>query len=66
MAQNKYGKNFSELKGDNLKNFKSRLLKFEDFIKQNNRMPTEDEARKLGRKDRIKTIFETGTEEVSF
>ena len=65
MAQNKYGKNFSELEGDNLKNFKKRLLKFEDFIKQNNRMPTEDEARKLGRADRDKTIFETGAKEVT-
>ena len=41
------------------KNFKKRLVKFEDFIIQNKRMPTETEARKLGRVNRDKTIFET-------
>ena len=59
IAQNKYGKNFSDLTGDNLSNLKRRLTKFEDFVKENNRMPSESEARKLGRVDRDKTIFKT-------
>jgi hypothetical protein len=59
IAQNKYGKNFSDLTGDNLSNLKRRLIKFENFVKENNRMPSESEARKLGRVDRDKTIFET-------
>ncbi len=57
IAQDKHGKNFSELEGDNLNNLKRRLIKYEDFIKQNNRMPTESEARKFGRIDRDRTIF---------
>ena len=65
IAQNKYGKNFSDLTGDNLNNLKRRLIKFEDFIKENNRMPSESEARKFGRVDRDKTIFGTGTKEVT-
>ena len=65
IAQDKHGKNFSELERDNLNNLKRRLIKFEDFIKQNNRMPTESEARKFGRIDRDKTIFETGGKKVT-
>ena len=65
IAQDKHGKNFSELEGDNLNNLKRRLIKFEDFVKQNNRMPTESEARKFGRIDRDKTIMETGGKEVT-
>ena len=67
ITKEKFGLNFNELfnqyakedpKGA-FKNFKKRLVKFEDFIIQNKRMPTETEARKLGRVDRDKTIFET-------
>ena len=65
IAQDKHGKNFFELEGDNLNNLKRRLIKYEDFVKQNNRMPTESEARKFGRTDRDKTIFKTGGEEVT-
>ena len=65
IAQNKYGKNFSDLTGDNLNNLKRRLTKFENFVKENNRMPSESEARKLGRVDRDKTIFETGEKKVT-
>ena len=65
IAQNKYGKNFSDLTGDNLNNLKRRLIKFENFVKQNDRMPTPDEARKFGRADRNKTIFNTGAKEVT-
>ena len=46
-------------------NFKKRLVKFEDFIKENNRVPTETEARKIGRIQRDKTITGTGTKEVT-
>ena len=38
---------------------------FESFIKENNRMPSETEARKFGRADRTKTIFQTGGKEVT-
>jgi hypothetical protein len=65
IAQNKYGKNFSDLQGDDLNNLKRRLNRFESFIKENNRMPSETEARKFGRADRSKTIFETGGKEVT-
>ena len=65
IAQNKYGKNFSDLQGDDLNNLKRRLNRFESFIKENNRMPSETEARKFGRADRTKTIFQTGGKEVT-
>ena len=65
IAQTKHGKNFSQLNTNQLNNLKRRVIKFENFIKENNRMPTEDEARKTGRKDRNKTIFGTGTKEVT-
>jgi hypothetical protein len=65
IAQDKHGKNFSELEGDNLNNLKRRLDKYENFVKQNNRMPTESEARKFGRIDRDKTITGTGTKEIT-
>ena len=65
IAQDKHGKNFSDLEGDNLNNLKRRLDKYEDFVKQNDRMPTESEARSLGSKNRIKTIMETGDKEVT-
>jgi hypothetical protein len=47
------------------KNFKKRLVKFEDFIIENNRMPTETEARKIGRIQRDKTITGTGKKEIT-
>ena len=65
IAINKYGANFADLNTTDLGNLKKRLLKFEDFILENKRMPTEFEARSLGTKDRIKTIMETGGEEVT-
>ena len=65
IAQDKHGKNFSDLEGDDLSNLKRRLDKYEDFVKQNKRMPTESEARKFGRTDRDKTIMETGGNEVT-
>ena len=55
ITQEKFGIDFRNVpaekddpKGE-IKNFKRRLLKFQDFIKENNRMPNESEARKLGR-----------------
>ena len=65
ISQTKHGKNFTQLNTSQLNNLKRRVVKFEDFIKENNRMPTEDEARKLGRVDRDKTITGTGTKEVT-
>jgi len=65
IAQDKYGKNFSDLGSTDLGNLKRRLMDYEDFVKQNKRMPTESEARKFGRADRDKTIFETGAKEVT-
>ena len=56
IAQDKYGKNFSDLSSTDLGNLKRRLMDYEDFVKQNNRMPNEEEARKFGRADRDKTI----------
>ena len=65
ISQTKHRKNFSQLNTSQLNNLKRRVVKFEDFIKENNRMPTEDEARKLGRVDRDKTITGTGTKEIT-
>jgi len=47
------GKVFNKLSTNELSNFKRRVIKFEDFIKENNRMPTEKEARSIGRQPRI-------------
>ena len=71
ITQEKFGIDFRNLpteKNDpkgTVKNFKRRLLKFEDFIKENNRTPNETEARKIGRIQRDKTITGTGTKEVT-
>ena len=71
ITQEKFGMDFRNLpteKNDpkgTVKNFKRRLLKFEDFIKENNRTPNETEARKIGRIQRDKTITGTGTKEVT-
>ena len=65
ISQDKYGKNFSDLGSTDLGNLKRRLIDYEDFVKQNKRMPTESEARKFGRADRDKTIMETGGKEVT-
>ena len=65
ISQTKHGKNFSQLNTVQLNNLKRRVVKFEDFIKENNRMPTPDEARKFGRVDRDKTIMETGGKEIT-
>ena len=71
ITQEKFGMDFRDLpteKNDpkgTVKNFKRRLLKFEDFIKENNRTPNETEARKIGRIQRDKTITGTGTKEVT-
>ena len=47
------GKVFNKLSTDDLSNFKRRITKFENFITENNRMPTEKEARSIGRQPRI-------------
>ena len=47
------GKVFNKLSTNELSNFKRRVIKFEDFIKENNRMTTEKEARSIGRQPRI-------------
>ena len=52
ISRKKYKKNFKNLKGDNLRNLKDRLNKFESFILENDRMPTETEAREIGRAPR--------------
>jgi len=52
MSKTKYKKNFKNLTGDNLKNFKRRVTKFKDFISENKRMPNETEAREIGRAPR--------------
>ena len=51
----KYGKSIRDLSEDQRGNLKRRLKKYKSFIKENNRMPSEDEARKLGRKDKAVT-----------
>ena len=70
ITQENFGVDFRELATQSdpsgkYGNLKKRLLKFKDFIKENNRMPTESEARKFGRAQRDKTIAETGTEEIT-
>jgi hypothetical protein len=51
----KHGKSIRDITSDQRGNLKRRLEKFKSFIKENNRMPNEDEARKLGRKDKAVT-----------
>ena len=51
----KHGKSIRDITPDQRGNLKRRLEKFKSFIKENNRMPSEDEARKLGRKDKAIT-----------
>jgi hypothetical protein len=51
----KHGKSIRDITSDQRGNLKRRLEKFKSFIKENNRMPSEDEARKLGRKDKAIT-----------
>ena len=51
----KYKKSVRDLTEDQRSNLKRRLEKFKSFIKENNRMPSETEARKLGRKDKAVT-----------
>ena len=65
ISRKKYKKNFKKLTGDDLSNLKRRVKKFKNFIIENNRMPTETEARKFGRIDRDKTITGTGTKEIT-
>ena len=71
LSQEKFGVNFDNLpteKNDpkrEVGNFKRRILKFQNFIKENNRQPTEEEARKLGRVQRDKTIAQTDKPEVT-
>ena len=71
LSQEKFGVNFDNLpteKNDpkrEVGNFKRRILKFQNFIKENNRQPTEQEARKLGRVERDKTIAQTDKPEVT-
>jgi len=55
LSKKRHGKVFNKLNTDDLSNFKRRITKFEDFITENNRMPTEKEARSIGRQPRIKT-----------
>ena len=55
LSKKKYGKIASKISSEDLSNFKRRITKFEDFITENNRMPTEKEARSIGRQPRIKT-----------
>ena len=71
LSQEKFGLNFKDLpygKEDPTRaadNFKRRLLKFEDFIKENKKQPTQFEARSLGAEDRAKTIAQTDKPEVT-
>ena len=51
----KYKKSVRDLTEDQRGNLKRRLQKYKSFIKENNRMPNETEARKLGRKDKAIT-----------
>ena len=56
IAKKRYGKVFNKLEGADLSNLKVRVTKFKDFIIENNRMPSEKEARKFGRVDRDITL----------
>ena len=52
ISRKKYKKNFKNLDKTDLNNLKRRVTKFKDFIIENNRMPTEQEARVSGRAPR--------------
>ena len=71
LSQERFGLNFKDLpteKNDpkrEVGNFRRRILKFQNFIKENNRQPTQFEARSLGSKDRAKTIAQTDKPEVT-
>ena len=51
----KHGKSIRDITSDQRGNLKRRLEKFKSFIKENNRMPSETEARVAGRKDKAIT-----------
>ena len=51
----KHGKSIRDITSDQRGNLKRRLEKFKSFIKENNRMPSETEARVAGRKDKAVT-----------
>ena len=71
LSQERFGVNFKDLpteKNDpkrEVGNFRRRILKYQNFIKENNRQPTQFEARSLGSKDRAKTIAQTDKPEVT-
>ena len=71
LSQERFGVNFKDLpteKNDpkrEVGNFKRRIFKYQNFIKENNRQPTQFEARSLGSKDRAKTIAQTDKPEVT-
>tara|TARA_R100000654_G_scaffold31419_1_gene56297 strand:- start:520 stop:3105 length:2586 start_codon:yes stop_codon:yes gene_type:complete len=71
LSQERFGLNFKDLpteKNDpkrEVGNFRRRILKYQNFIKENNRQPTQFEARSLGSKDRAKTIAQTDKPEVT-
>jgi len=56
IAKKRHGKVFDKLGGADLSNLKVRVTKYKDFIIENNRMPSETEARKFGRVDRDITL----------
>ena len=71
LSQERFGLNFKDLpteKNDpkrEVGNFKRRIFKYQNFIKENNRQPTQFEARSLGAEDRAKTIAQTDKPEVT-
>ena len=71
LSQEKFGLNFKDLPTEKndpkraVSNFRRRILKYQNFIKENNRQPTQFEARSLGSKDRAKTIAQTDKPEVT-
>jgi hypothetical protein len=52
ISKKKYKKKFKNLGKDDLSNLKRRVTKFKNFIVENGRMPTETEAREIGRTPR--------------
>ena len=71
LSQEKFGLNFKDLPTEKndpkraVSNFRRRILKYQNFIKENNRQPTQFEARSLGAEDRAKTIAQTDKPEVT-
>ena len=71
LSQERFGLNFKDLPTEKndpkraVSNFRRRILKYQNFIKKNNRQPTQFEARSLGSKDRAKTIAQTDKPEVT-